>query len=193
MTKPAARSKVQIGLDYIARHPDCRSEALAAAIGCAPREVHAYLRGPLDRGWVLTCVVSRAGQTPTAQWRIAAAMPGSPGAAWREFTLGNARSLRAARQQATQAGSGANNPGSQPCGVSFGISSPPQGPAGVEPPARVKSPAPARSIEKRFGVFVCHSTHANQAAADLVVQKMLADGFAHVRAIRLPKPVEGAR
>lgn len=158
MTAPEPKTKLQLGIDYIAKHPGARTDALAKAMSCERRKVGVLLQPAVTAGLLITCQVTRPGQQPCNEYRLGAASPEGESVDWKTFRISNreAKPLKAApphpprvheTQQAgtkdqrenveqTEAGSRANNPSSSDLDQPVGQALPPsKGATVIETPA----------------------------------------------------------
>ncbi len=157
------KTKIQRGIDHIHKHPNCRTDDLAAVMDCDSRNVAATLWPALQAGLVISCKVERPGQRAANEFRLSAASPDGkapiwpawkanhthlapkkpgppalPGAAYKDTTRNVVH---------TPAGRGANNTGSRESGTSLAPKKP-EVAAVAEPPKPDRKPAQARSDER---------------------------------------------
>jgi len=77
------KTKADIGCEYIANHPGCRTPELAEALGVNPKNVHATLAAPIRSGYIVTCQVKRPGMPDVTKFRISAAVGGDKAPEWK--------------------------------------------------------------------------------------------------------------
>ena len=165
MTATNEKTKIQRGIDYIHKHPNCRTDDLAEVMSCDSRSVAATLWPALSAGLVISCKVERPGQRAVNEFRLSAASPDGKAPIWPAWKAGNAhlapkkngapalpsaayKDTTRKNVEQTPAGRGANNTGSRESGTSLAEKKPDVA-AVVEPPKPVRKPAEARSDEKQ--------------------------------------------
>ncbi|MBS1198131.1 MAG: hypothetical protein H6R18_1916 [Proteobacteria bacterium] len=95
------KTKADIGCEYIAKHPGCRTPELAEVLGVHPKNVHANLAAPIRAGYILTCLVKRPGQQDVTEFRISATVGGDQAPEWKKFQVARmteAKQLKAAKK-----------------------------------------------------------------------------------------------
>lgn len=95
------KTKADIGCEYIAKHPGCRTPELAEAMGVNSKNVHATLAAPIRAGYILTCLVKRPGLPDVSEFRISATVGGDQAPEWKKFQVARiteAKQLKAAKK-----------------------------------------------------------------------------------------------
>lgn len=95
------KTKADIGCEYIAKHPGCRTPELAEALGVHPKNVHANLAAPIRSGYIVTCQVKRPGLPDVTEFRISATVGGDKAPEWKKFQvarIAEAKQLKAAKK-----------------------------------------------------------------------------------------------
>lgn len=171
MTEP--KSKIQRGVDYIAKHPGCRTADLAKAMDTKPENVIPTLQDAIKAGLILTCKVTRPGLVPCNEFKLSTACPEGKAPDWREFKISQRapkalkpipppvpRAHEAGKPECvvgtTPAGRGDITPSASVATTSLAPRSTVADLAVVEPPKQATEPAKARSDE----IDLNHSFHA---------------------------------
>lgn len=167
------KSKIQRGVDYIAKHPGCRTQDLAKAMDTKQENVIPTLQDAIKAGLILTCKVTRPGLVPCNEFKLSTACPEGKGPDWREFKISQRtpkelkpipqpvpRVHEAGKTQCvvgtTPAGRGEITPATEAATTSLASRFIVAGPAVVEPPKLAEAPAEASSDE----IDIAHSFHA---------------------------------
>ena len=101
------KSKIQLGIDYIAKHPGCRTDVIAVAMGCERKNVIPNLNEAIKYGLIVSCKVEVSGTPPVNEFRLSASAPDGKAPDWKTWKKHNTAPERAAAT--TQAHRGANN------------------------------------------------------------------------------------
>jgi|JI10StandDraft_1071094.scaffolds.fasta_scaffold609140_2 hypothetical protein len=142
-------TKIQRGINYIAKHPNVRTPELAKALDADPKNVQAILWEAIKTGLILTCKVERPGQPPIAEFRLSSAANEATPPNWKEFSIGR-RKADAQKKECsvtTQAGSGDITPAAAVPPTSLAMRTPGGDAAVVEPPTLDEKPAKVCSDE----------------------------------------------
>ena len=92
-----SKTKIQIGIDHIAKHPGCRTDALAAAMDTDTKNVIPAINDAIKAGLIVTCKVERPGKAPMNEFRLSSSAPANPD--WREWKRTHAPSHVVAKPQ----------------------------------------------------------------------------------------------
>jgi len=107
------KSKTQKAVEHIFSHPGTRSDALAAIFGCEPKNVPAFMKGPIEAGLVISCKIERPGKPNVCEYKPSAAAPDKCPGDWLEWKRANFTApVNPLKFKATGPRDGLNNSGS---------------------------------------------------------------------------------
>ncbi len=139
------KSKIQLGIDHIFKHPGCRMDDLAPVLGIERKSVIPCLYEAIKCGLILSCKVERPGTVPVNEFRLSASAPDGKAPDWKTWKKANPPQdiARRGKESQTQAHRGANNGSSG--GSERSRAHLPGAVTAVEPPTPAPQQAEARS------------------------------------------------
>lgn len=139
------KSKIQRGIDYIAKHPGCRTPELAKAMDTKQEAVIPTLQDAIKASFILTCKVTRPGLPPCNEFRLGTACADGKTPDWKVFRISRAiKTLKPILAPVPRAHESKNNDDVKSHPV-------------ADPVAAVKAPA---VVDHHPEIDIAHSFHA---------------------------------